>query len=88
MLREYSSVTINKRADAYKNRQELIENISAAIQSRNLKTRDVKAVDPSITRNNVCDLRAGVNPGISIERLERLADKIWDISPSTLARAA
>ncbi|GLQ53589.1 hypothetical protein [Devosia nitrariae] len=91
-MREVSLATFNKKADNAKSREELIENICAAIKQRGLKTRDIKTVDPSITANNVSDLRYGVHPGISMERLERLSAKVWNIAPSpnpkSLARAA
>jgi hypothetical protein len=52
-VREASITTFNKKADHSKSREELIENICAGIEQRSLKTRDLKAVDPSITANNV-----------------------------------
>lgn len=85
-MHETSWATFNKRADQSKSREELIANISSALKQLGLKTRDVKEVDPSITPNNVRDLRAGVNPGISMERLERLSSKIWEVNPSSLSK--
>lgn len=72
-MRDYTSETDNRRLLSGAIKDRLIEMIGREIERRNLKTKDLQAVVPTISARQVSDIRAGLRSAASIERLNALA---------------